>query len=72
MSTSLSVQVRQMLTDTMQQVVDRVTGNRVKAYEVLSERADLTQHECYQATVKHYRQNCFNWHNPEVGLHRQI
>lgn len=56
---------RKILADTMRQVVEKVTGNSFKAEEVLNERADLSQHQCYKATVNHYKHNCFNWHKPE-------
>lgn len=49
-------------------VVQKVTGNRLETEEVLYDRADLTQHSCYQAAVNHYKHNCFNWHRQEVGL----
>lgn len=59
-----------MLADTMRQVVERVTGNKFKADEILNDRAELSQHKCYQAAVKHYKHSCFNWHKPEVEPHR--
>ena len=42
------VQVREMLAETMHQVVEMVTGSKVEAEEVLNERADLSQHRCYR------------------------
>lgn len=53
----------------MYQVVQRVTGDMLKTEEVLNERADLTQHGCYQVAVNHYKHNCFDWHKQEVSLH---
>uniref|UniRef100_A0A674MVU9 legumain n=1 Tax=Takifugu rubripes TaxID=31033 RepID=A0A674MVU9_TAKRU len=46
-------------------VVQKVTGDTLKTVQVLNEQADLTQHECYQAAVNHYKHNCFNWHKQE-------
>lgn len=71
-SEHVCVQVREMMADTMRQVVERVTGNRLKAEEALNDRTDLTQHQCYKAAVNHYKYNCFNWHKPEVDLHTRI
>lgn len=68
----MCVQVRETLAETMRRVVEMVTGNRLKANEVLNERAELTQHECYHAALSHYKYNCFNWHKTEVKLHRTI
>lgn len=52
----------------MYRVVQKVTGDTQKTVQVLNEQADLTQHECYQAAVNHYKHNCFNWHKQEVDL----
>nr|XP_040054697.1 legumain [Gasterosteus aculeatus aculeatus] len=59
------LKVREMLAETMRQVVERVTGNKLKAEDVLNGRADLSQHQCYKAAVHHYKHNCFNWHRAE-------
>ncbi|XP_013885700.1 legumain [Austrofundulus limnaeus] len=59
------LKIRERLADTMRRVVEKVTGSKLKAEEVLDERADLFQHQCYKATVKHYKHNCFNWNKPE-------
>lgn len=56
----------------MRHVVEMVTGSKLKAEEVLDERADLSQHQCYKAAVKHYKHNCFNWNKSEVTLHIQV
>ncbi|XP_074517754.1 legumain [Sebastes fasciatus] len=57
--------VREMLAETMRQVVEKVTGNKLMAEEILNERAELSQHKCYKAAVNHYKYNCFNWHKTE-------
>uniref|UniRef100_A0A3Q1GBA6 legumain n=1 Tax=Acanthochromis polyacanthus TaxID=80966 RepID=A0A3Q1GBA6_9TELE len=50
---------------------EKVTGDEIEADEILNERAELSQHQCYQAANKHYKYNCFNWHKTEVELHRR-
>ncbi|XP_019953480.2 legumain [Paralichthys olivaceus] len=65
MEINAHLKVREMLAETMHQVVEKVTGSKLKAEEVFNERADLSQHQCYKAAVKHYKQNCFNWHKTE-------
>lgn len=52
----------------MYRLVQRVTGDTLKTEEVLNQRADLTQHECYQVAVDHYKRKCYNWHKQEVNL----
>ncbi|KAL6105211.1 lgmn [Pungitius sinensis] len=59
------LKVRELLADAMRQVVEKVTGNKLQAESVLNGRADLSQHQCYQAAVHHYKHNCFNWHRAE-------
>lgn len=54
------------MADSMRKVVEMVTGSKVIAQEVLNEKAELSQHQCYKAAVNHYKHNCFNWHKPEV------
>uniref|UniRef100_A0A667ZRP0 Legumain n=1 Tax=Myripristis murdjan TaxID=586833 RepID=A0A667ZRP0_9TELE len=65
MELNVHLKVREMLAESMRKVVERVTGDELKAQEILDTRADLTQHECYKAAVEHYKQNCFNWHKAE-------
>ncbi|XP_035024676.1 legumain isoform X2 [Hippoglossus stenolepis] len=65
MEISAHLKVREMLAETMHRVVEKVTGSKVEAEVVFNERADLSQHQCYKAAVKHYKQNCFNWHKTE-------
>ncbi|XP_041827681.1 legumain [Melanotaenia boesemani] len=59
------LKVRDLLASTMRLVVEKVTGSKLKAVEVLEERAELSQHQCYKAVVKYYKYNCFNWHKSE-------
>lgn len=59
-------QIRELLAETMRRVVEKVTGNELKTEEVLDNRAELSQHECYKAVVNHYKHYCYNWHKPEV------
>ncbi|XP_078480692.1 legumain-like [Lampetra planeri] len=59
------IKIRELLAETMRRIVEKVTGNELKAEEVLDNRAELSQHECYKAVVNHYKHNCYNWHKPE-------
>ncbi|XP_057715926.1 legumain [Corythoichthys intestinalis] len=53
--------VREMLAATTRQIAERVTGDSSQAEQVINERRDLTQHQCYRSAVDHYKSNCFNW-----------
>ncbi|KAM6912197.1 legumain [Xenentodon cancila] len=59
------LKVREMLAETVRLVVQKVTGSKFTTEEVLDERAELSQHQCYKAAVNYYKQNCFNWHKTE-------
>nr|XP_057912295.1 legumain [Doryrhamphus excisus] len=59
------LKIREMLAATMRHIAVRVTGDRAEADEVVQERRDLSEHECYRATVDHYKHTCFNWNKAE-------
>ncbi|KAI4788905.1 hypothetical protein KUCAC02_035556 [Chaenocephalus aceratus] len=59
------LKLKEMMAETMRQVVEEVTGNQLKTEEVLSSRSDLTQARCYMNALTHYKHNCFNWHKTE-------
>ncbi|XP_060939343.1 legumain [Limanda limanda] len=65
MEISAHLKVRELLAETMHRVVEMVTRSKVEAEEVINERVDLSQHQCYRAALQHYKQNCFNWHKTE-------
>ncbi|XP_063354101.1 legumain [Pelmatolapia mariae] len=65
MEISAHLKIRDVMADTMRKVVERVVGNSFKANDMLNSRADLSQHQCYKAAVKHFKHNCFNWSKPE-------
>lgn len=58
--------MRETMAETTRHIVEKVTGSMLETEEVLNERAELSQHQCYKAAVGHYKHNCFNWHKPEV------
>uniref|UniRef100_A0AAZ3RGY6 Legumain n=1 Tax=Oncorhynchus tshawytscha TaxID=74940 RepID=A0AAZ3RGY6_ONCTS len=59
------LKVRELLAETMRRVVETVTGEEIMTQRILSAKLDLTQHQCYQAAVNHYKIRCFNWHITE-------
>uniref|UniRef100_A0AAQ5X729 Legumain n=1 Tax=Amphiprion ocellaris TaxID=80972 RepID=A0AAQ5X729_AMPOC len=71
MEINVHLKLREIMAETMRKVVEKVTGDKFKAEEILNERAELSQHQCYTAVNKHYKYNCFNWHRTEVELHRR-
>ncbi|XP_038584659.1 legumain [Micropterus salmoides] len=65
MEINTHLKVRETMAETMRKVVETVTSNRLEADDILKDRAELSQHQCYKAAVNHYKHNCFNWHKTE-------
>lgn len=59
------LKVKELLAETMRRVVERVTADEDQVQKILSERLGITQHQCYEAAVYHYKTRCFNWHTTE-------
>lgn len=51
----------------MQKIVSLLTRSDDEVGRLLSQRAPLTAHDCYQAAVSHFRTTCFNWHSSTVS-----
>lgn len=54
----------------VRKIVSLLTRSDEEVERLLSERAPLTAHDCYQAAVSHFRTHCFNWHSPTVSRAR--
>ncbi|XP_008158153.2 legumain [Eptesicus fuscus] len=55
---------RHIMEKSVRKIVSLLTRSDDEAERLLSERAPLTAHDCYQAAVSHFRTHCFNWHTP--------
>ncbi|KAG2457756.1 LGMN protein, partial [Polypterus senegalus] len=60
------LEVRDLMKNSMRKIVSFVTHSETATEQVLSTRQELTQHDCYEAAVEHYKTNCFNWHRPQA------
>ncbi|CAL8274199.1 unnamed protein product [Merluccius merluccius] len=65
MEIKIHLKIRELLANTMRQVVEKVTGDAEKTEVLLHSQTELTQHGCYKTAVRHYKTACFNWHNTE-------
>ncbi|KAF0873427.1 LGMN protein, partial [Crocuta crocuta] len=54
---------RHVIEKSVQKMVSLLARSDAEAEGLLSERAELTAHDCYQAAVSHFRTHCFNWHS---------
>ncbi|XP_006632647.2 legumain [Lepisosteus oculatus] len=59
------LKVRELLREAMKRVVQTITNSRDRTEQILSDRQDLTQHQCYKTAAEHFKHNCFNWHTPK-------
>lgn len=55
---------RHVIEKSVYKIVSLLAGFGDTAERLLSERALLTAHNCYQEAVTHFRTHCFNWHSP--------
>ncbi|MBW01169.1 Legumain, partial [Eschrichtius robustus] len=58
------LEVRNVIEKSVRKIVALISGSDAEVDRLLSQRAPLTAHDCYQAAVSHFRTHCFNWHNP--------
>uniref|UniRef100_A0A8C3WLE1 Legumain n=1 Tax=Catagonus wagneri TaxID=51154 RepID=A0A8C3WLE1_9CETA len=58
------LEARNVIEKSVRKIVSLIVGSDAEVDRLLSQRAPLTAHECYQAAVSHFRTHCFNWHSP--------
>ncbi|XP_065727041.1 legumain isoform X1 [Phocoena phocoena] len=58
------LEARNVIEKSVRKMVALISGSDAEVDRLLSQRAPLTAHDCYQAAVSHFRTHCFNWHNP--------
>ncbi|KAB0350385.1 hypothetical protein FD754_015242 [Muntiacus muntjak] len=61
------LEARNIIEKSVWKIVNLVSGSAAEVDRLLSQRAPLTEHACYQTAVSHFRSHCFNWHNPTVN-----
>ncbi|XP_012580116.1 PREDICTED: legumain isoform X1 [Condylura cristata] len=57
------LEARTVIEKSVQKIVSLLARSDAEADRLLSARATLTAHDCYQAAVSHFRSRCFNWHS---------
>lgn len=55
--------VRYLIEKSVRKIVFLLAGSEAATERLLTERAPLTEHDCYEETVTHFRTHCFNWHS---------
>ncbi|XP_037359919.1 legumain [Talpa occidentalis] len=57
------LEARTVIEKSVQKIVSLLARSDAEVERLLSARAMLTAHDCYQAAVSHFRSRCFNWHS---------
>lgn len=60
----MHLEARNVIEKSVQNIVSLLARSDDEVERLLSQRAPLTAHDCYQAAVSHFRTYCFNWHSP--------
>ncbi|KAM6171120.1 legumain [Erethizon dorsatum] len=55
--------VRHIIEKSIRKIVFLLAGSEAVTETLLSERAQLMEHDCYEEAVTHFRTHCFNWHS---------
>lgn len=63
---AVSPQVRHIIEKAVRKIVFLLAGSEAETERLLSERAQLLEHDCYKEAVTHFRTHCFNWHSSTV------
>ncbi|XP_004475578.2 legumain [Dasypus novemcinctus] len=58
------LEVRNVMEKSVQKIVSLVATSDAEVERLVSERASLTEHDCYWAAATHFRTRCFNWRVP--------
>ncbi|XP_038628572.1 legumain [Tachyglossus aculeatus] len=58
------LEARNNIQASVYKIVSLMASSAAHTEKLLSERQMITEHECYQAAVTHFKTHCFNWHSP--------
>ncbi|NXR87682.1 LGMN protein, partial [Hypocryptadius cinnamomeus] len=58
------LEVKEFIQESVQKIVTVVTGSTEQTKQILSDRLTISNYDCYQSAVNHFKAHCFNWHLP--------
>uniref|UniRef100_A0A670HKH6 Legumain n=1 Tax=Podarcis muralis TaxID=64176 RepID=A0A670HKH6_PODMU len=65
------LEAKEQIQNAMRKIISFITLSSEHTEQLLSERMSLTNYDCYEASVRHFKSHCFNWHaSPVVSLFR--
>ncbi|XP_049755448.1 legumain [Elephas maximus indicus] len=60
---SRHLEARHVMEKSVGKIVSLLATSSAEVEQLLSQRAELTEHACYQEAAVHFRTHCFNWHS---------
>lgn len=60
-------QVKEFIQESMRKIISLVTESKEQTDQILSDRVTISNYDCYQSAVNHFKAHCFNWHLPLVS-----
>lgn len=61
------IQAKEFIKESMRKIITLITGSREQTNQILSDRSTISNYDCYQSAVNHFKAHCFNWHSPLVS-----
>ncbi|XP_074852701.1 legumain [Carettochelys insculpta] len=58
------LEAKQIIKESMRKIIFFITASEERTDQILSDRLTISDHDCYQSAVNHFKTHCFNWHSP--------
>uniref|UniRef100_A0A8D0GPE7 Legumain n=1 Tax=Sphenodon punctatus TaxID=8508 RepID=A0A8D0GPE7_SPHPU len=58
------LEAKEFIQDSMKKIIFLTTNSEERTQEMLSNRQDINDHDCYRSAANHFKTQCFNWHSP--------
>ncbi|XP_050809269.1 legumain isoform X2 [Gopherus flavomarginatus] len=58
------LEAKQIIQESMRKIISLVTESKERTEQILSDRLTISDYDCYQSAVNHFKTHCFNWHSP--------
>ncbi|NWH74486.1 LGMN protein, partial [Piaya cayana] len=56
------LEVKEFIQESMRKIITLITGSREQTNQILSDRLTISNYDCYESAVNHFKARCFNWH----------
>uniref|UniRef100_K7FJF9 Legumain n=1 Tax=Pelodiscus sinensis TaxID=13735 RepID=K7FJF9_PELSI len=58
------LEAKRIIQESMRKIILFVTASEERTEQILSDRLTISDYDCYQSAVNHFKAHCFNWHSP--------